>query len=118
MRPQAIYERSLELLRRVRSFDASLVTKSGIMVGLGESRKALVETLQDLREAGCEILTVGQYLQPTAEHLPVSRFVPPEEFEDLKEIARTLGFGAIAATVSLTIILGLGVVVVPKSIKV
>jgi lipoic acid synthetase len=67
------------------------------MVGLGESRKALVETLQDLREAGCEILTIGQYLQPTAKHLPVSRFVPPEEFEDLKEIARTLGFGAIAA---------------------
>jgi lipoic acid synthetase len=97
VRPQAIYERSLKLLRRVRRFDASLVTKSGIMVGLGESRKALVETLQDLREAGCEILTIGQYLQPTAEHLPVSRFVPPEEFEDLKEIARALGFGAIAA---------------------
>ncbi len=97
VRPQAIYERSLELLRRVGKFDSSLVTKSGIMVGLGESREALIKTMGDLREVGCEIITIGQYLQPTAEHLPVSRFVPPEEFEELKEIAHGLGFGSVAA---------------------
>ncbi|MGI9537777.1 MAG: lipoyl synthase [Desulfocapsaceae bacterium] len=97
VRPQAIYQRSLELLRRVATFDASPVTKSGIMVGLGESREALVETMRDLRAAGCEILTIGQYLQPTSDHLPVTRFVPPEEFDELKKVAGELGFGAIAA---------------------
>ena len=97
VRPQAVYERSLELLRRASTFDGALVTKSGIMVGLGESREALIKTMGDLREAGCEIITIGQYLQPTASHLPVRRFVPPEEFEELEEIARELGFGAIAA---------------------
>jgi len=97
VRPQAIYQRSLELLKRASNLDASLVTKSGIMVGLGESREALVETMRDLREAGCEILTIGQYLQPTSDHLPVTRFVPPEEFEELEKIARELGFGGIAA---------------------
>lgn len=97
VRPQAIYQRSLELLSRALAFDASLVTKSGIMVGLGESRETLVETMRDLRKAGCQILTIGQYLQPTSKHLPVTRFVPPEEFEELKVIGRELGFGAIAA---------------------
>ena len=97
VRPQAIYERSLELLRRAGSFNASPVTKSGIMVGLGESRESLVQTMQDLREAGCEIITIGQYLQPTSDHLPVNRFVPPEEFEELEAIAAELGFGGIAA---------------------
>ena len=97
VRPQAIYQQSLELLRRAADFDASLVTKSGIMVGLGESREALVETMRDLREVGCEILTIGQYLQPTSDHLAVTRFVPPEEFAELERIARDLGFGGIAA---------------------
>ena len=97
VRPQAIYQRSLELLRRAGDFEAAPVTKSGIMVGLGESREELMETMVDLREAGCQILTIGQYLQPTTAHLPVSRFVPPEEFEELHTIARELGFGGIAA---------------------
>jgi lipoic acid synthetase len=97
VRPQAIYDRSLELLRRAGKFNGSLITKSGIMVGLGESREALIRTMGDLRETGCEIITIGQYLQPTAAHLPVSRFVPPEEFEELKEIAHDLGFGGVAA---------------------
>ena len=97
VRPQAIYQRSLELLRRAGDFEAAPVTKSGIMVGLGESREELMETMVDLREAGCQILTIGQYLQPTTAHLPVSRFVPPEEFEELQTIARELGFGGIAA---------------------
>ena len=97
VRPQALYERSLQLLRRAGKFADSLVTKSGVMVGLGESREALIKTMDDLREAGCEIITIGQYLQPTAEHLPVSRFVPPEEFEELKMIAHGLGFGSVAA---------------------
>ena len=97
VRPQAVYQRSLELLRQARTYDAALITKSGIMVGLGENREALIATMSDLRAAGCDILTIGQYLQPTADHLPVSRFVPPEEFEELEALARELGFGAIAA---------------------
>jgi lipoic acid synthetase len=97
VRPQAIYARSLDLLRKASIFNGAPVTKSGIMVGLGESREALIKTMGDLREAGCEIITIGQYLQPTSEHLPVSRFVPPEEFEELEEIAHGLGFGGVAA---------------------
>lgn len=97
VRPQAIYERSLELLRRASDFGGGLVTKSGLMVGLGESRAALVQTMRDIRECGCEILTIGQYLQPSPDHLPVKRFIPPEEFEELKEIALKLGFGAVAS---------------------
>ena len=91
------YEWALEVLRRVAETAPEVIRKSGIMVGLGESRDSLVQTMQDLREAGCEIITIGQYLQPTSEHLPVSRFVPPEEFEELEAIAAELGFGGIAA---------------------
>jgi len=97
VRPQAIYQRSLELLRRAKQFDSELVTKSGLMVGLGESRDTLVQTMRDIRETGCQILTIGQYLQPTADHLEVQRFVPPEEFDELTIIARQLGFQGFAA---------------------
>jgi lipoic acid synthetase len=97
VRPQAVYERSLELLRRAVGLDAGLVTKSGLMVGLGETRHELIRTMRDIRECGCEILTIGQYLQPSSDHLPIKRFVPPEEFGELKEIALDLGFGAVAA---------------------
>jgi lipoic acid synthetase len=96
VRPQAVYERSLELLRRASEFTGGLVTKSGLMVGLGESRDELVQTMCDIRDCGCEILTIGQYLQPSPDHLPVRRFIPPEEFDELKEIALQLGFGAVA----------------------
>ncbi|MEW6683266.1 MAG: lipoyl synthase [Nitrospirota bacterium] len=90
VRPQARYERSLGLLRQAKA--AGSVTKTGVMVGLGETSDELRAVFADLRGVGCDILTVGQYLQPTREHLPVSRYYRPEEFDDLGARARTLGF--------------------------
>jgi lipoic acid synthetase len=85
VRPQAVYRRSLELLSMSSSGgNPSMLTKSGIMVGLGESYEEIVETLGDLKRAGCDIVTIGQYLQPTVDHIPVSRFYHPVEFESLK----------------------------------
>ena len=83
VRPQAVYERSLDLLARSKS--KGLVTKSGIMVGLGESYEEIIDTLKDLRESSCDIVTIGQYLQPTFDHIPVSKYYHPTEFESLKE---------------------------------
>lgn len=85
VRPQAVYRRSLELLSMSSSGgNSAMLTKSGIMVGLGESYEEIVETLGDLKRAGCDIVTIGQYLQPTVDHIPVSRFYHPVEFESLK----------------------------------
>ena len=85
VRPQADYRRSLELLRRSSELGSpDSLTKSGIMVGLGEDYEEIVETLSDLRSAGCDIVTIGQYLQPTVDHITVSRFYHPLEFESLK----------------------------------
>lgn len=85
VRPQAVYRRSLQLLSMCSSGgNPAMLTKSGIMVGLGESYEEIVETLNDLKRAGCDIVTMGQYLQPTADHIPVSRFYHPVEFESLK----------------------------------
>jgi lipoic acid synthetase len=67
------------------------------MLGLGESREELLDTLCDLRDAGCDFLTLGQYLQPTPDHLPVVRYVPPDEFDELGEMARRLGFSQVAS---------------------
>jgi lipoic acid synthetase len=97
VRPGASYERSLELLLRAREGAEEVVTKSGLMVGLGESREQIAAVLRDLREVGCEVVTIGQYLAPSAEHLPVARFVPPEEFEELADEARELGFRAVSS---------------------
>ena len=96
-RPQAIYARSLELLGRVRAIAADTVSKSGIMVGLGETRAELRQLFADLRRVDCDLLTIGQYLQPSRDHLPVARFVPPEEFAELRDDALALGFRAVAA---------------------
>ena len=96
-RPQAIYERSLELLGRVRVIAPNTVSKSGIMVGLGETRAELRQLFADLRRVDCDLLTIGQYLQPSRDHLPVARFVPPEEFAELRDEALALGFRAVAA---------------------
>ena len=96
-RPQAIYARSLELLRRVRATAPATVSKSGIMVGLGETRAELRALFADLRTADCDLLTIGQYLQPSRDHLPVTRFLPPEEFAELRGEALALGFRAVAA---------------------
>ncbi len=90
VRPQAKYDRSLYLLRVCG--EQGLTTKSGIMLGLGERREEIEEVLQDLRGAGVDILTLGQYLQPTREHLPVDRYVTPEEFNGWKEYGLRIGF--------------------------
>lgn len=97
VRPQAEYGRSLELLKHVQRLDPGLPVKSGLMLGLGERSVELEETLKDLLNAGCRILTLGQYLQPTKNHLPVQRFLPPQEFEKWYEIARCLGFKEVAS---------------------
>ncbi len=91
VRPQARYDRSLELLGRAKERNA--VTKTGLMLGLGETLDEVRRVMSDLREAGCDILTLGQYLQPTLSHLPVVRFYPPELFGRLKEEGMALGFG-------------------------
>jgi lipoic acid synthetase len=91
------YRWTLELLRRVRERDAAVKTKSGLMLGLGETREELFDTLADLLDVGCEMLTLGQYLQPSPEHLPVVRYVPPEEFDELGHAARSLGFRHVAS---------------------
>ncbi|MFH1991967.1 MAG: lipoyl synthase [Pseudomonadota bacterium] len=97
VRPQANYRRSLLLLKRARRFDTSIPTKSGLMLGLGELPEEVEKTLQDLLEAGCSILTLGQYLQPTKEHLNVERFIPPAEFDEWKKIALAMGFAEVAS---------------------
>lgn len=92
MRPQAKYQRSLELLERAR-IDGKAPTKSGIMLGAGETVAEAEQTIKDLAQVGCNILTIGQYLSPSAEHVPVARFVHPDEFEELGSLARQIGFG-------------------------
>jgi lipoic acid synthetase len=96
-RPEAVYHRSLDLLRNVKRLNPDMPAKSGIMVGLGETRAQLEKTLQDLADHGCDMLTIGQYLQPTRNHLPVEKFYPPEEFDDLAETARHMGFKKVAS---------------------
>lgn len=93
VRPQAKYIRTLEVLRRAKA--RGFFTKSSLMLGLGESPSELKEVLRDLREAGVDILTMGQYLQPTREHLPVERYVSPHEFEEWKILALTMGFKSV-----------------------
>ena len=90
VRPQADYDRSLHLIRRVS--DSGVVSKSGLMLGLGEEKTQVRAALSDLRRSGCQILTLGQYLQPSRNFLPVERFVPPEEFLDYKKIGMEMGF--------------------------
>ncbi len=92
VRMGASYERSMELLRRAKEMNPNMPTKSGIMVGLGETYDEIVAVLRDLRAQGVDILTVGQYLQPTRQHLPVVRFVHPDEFTQIKAEAIALGF--------------------------
>ena len=91
-RPQANYQRSLELLRQSKAMDAAMLTKSGLMVGLGESIDELLQTMRDICDTGCDILTVGQYLSPTKRHLPIQRYYTPEEFEELKQAGLEMGF--------------------------
>ena len=90
VRIQAKYDRSLELLKRLKK--ANLKTKSGIMLGLGETEEEVIETMEDLRNVGVDVLTIGQYLQPTPKHLPVSEFIHPDMFESYKNIGLKQGF--------------------------
>lgn len=92
VRPKAIYERSLELLKRVKEADPEILTKSGIMLGLGETEEAVVEVMKDLRGVGCDILTIGQYLAPSSKHHPVVEYVHPDIFARYKKIGDELGF--------------------------
>jgi lipoyl synthase len=96
-RGRANYQRSLDLLARVKSRRAETVTKSGLMLGLGETTEELLDVLADLRAIRCDTLTLGQYLAPTLKHIPVARYVPPEEFDALAAKARTLGFKKVVA---------------------
>jgi lipoic acid synthetase len=97
VRPQADYERSLNILKRSKENYPHLLTKSGFMLGLGETREEVLNLLQDLREVGCDLLTIGQYLQPRIDRLPVVRYIPPEEFEEYKRIGEEMGFKAVAS---------------------
>lgn len=92
VRPQANYRRSLEVLSRVKSYRPAMTTKSGLMVGLGETAEEIHQVLVDLREAGVDIVTIGQYLQPARRNLPVVEYVRPEQFEDYRRFGLALGF--------------------------
>jgi lipoic acid synthetase len=92
VRPRAVYGRSLDLLARAKEMDGDVKTKSGLMVGLGEEREELLAVMADLVAVGCQVLTIGQYLQPTARHLPVARYYHPDEFAELAREGRRLGF--------------------------
>ncbi len=98
VRPGASYAHSLALLARVKELEPELFTKSGLMLGLGETRGELCSVMRDLRGSGVDFLTLGQYLQPSRRHLPVERYVPPQEFEELRAEAEALGFLLVASS--------------------
>src|SRR5204863_2505153 len=97
VRGRAEYQRSLDLLAHVKATAPHITTKTGLMLGLGETRAELLETLADIRGAGCDMLTLGQYLTPTLKHVRVARYLPPAEFEELKGLAQSLGFKHVAS---------------------
>jgi lipoyl synthase len=97
VRPGAVYERSLELLGRAKQLSPAMPVKTGMMLGLGESRKEVLHAMADLIAQGADILTLGQYLQPTREHLPVTRFVHPDEFAEHKRLGEQMGFRHVEA---------------------
>lgn len=98
VRPQADYKRSLDILKKTRNMDACIQIKSGIMVGLGETREQLEHTFLQIKDHDCDILTVGQYLAPTRTHLAVQKYYSPEEFRNLEKMAKNIGFKKIAAS--------------------
>ncbi len=98
IRPGSRYFNSLRLLERVKERDPQQFTKSGLMVGLGESREEVMQVMDDMRSAGVDFLTIGQYLQPSRKHAPVDRFVPPDEFKSYETIARAKGFLMVSAS--------------------
>ncbi len=97
VRPKGDYDQSLELLARARSLVPDGVTKSGMMVGLGETWDEVIETMRDLRSVDCELLTIGQYLRPSQKHTPIARWYTPEEFEELRQEGEAMGFRNVAS---------------------
>lgn len=97
VRPQARYERTMSVLKSVKELDPAIYTKSGIMLGLGETQKEVVKTLQDLREIGVDAVTIGQYLRPTMKHLPVVEYVHPTVFKEYESIGNDMGFAFVAS---------------------
>jgi lipoic acid synthetase len=95
VRPQAVYSRSIELLRRAKGLAPKRMTKSGLMLGLGEEKEEILGVMADLRKVSCDLLTLGQYLQPSGKHHPVIRYVPPEEFEELRVEGEKMRFKAV-----------------------
>jgi lipoic acid synthetase len=97
VRSRAKYRTSLQVLKRAKALSPNVVTKSGVMLGLGETEPELFQTMDDLREVGCQVLTMGQYLRPTPNHLPVVEYITPEQFDLYGEIARKKGFEHVAS---------------------
>ncbi|MFC1899271.1 lipoyl synthase [Chloroflexota bacterium] len=97
VRPQADYKRSITLLENVKTNGEGILTKSGLMLGMGEKRAEVKRVMEDLREVGCDLLTIGQYLSPSPRHYEVRGFIPPEEFEEYRNIANALGFKKVAS---------------------
>jgi lipoic acid synthetase len=97
VRPSARYERSLSVLRLAKELACGLLTKSGMMLGLGEGWEEIIQTMADLRRVGCDLLTIGQYLRPSPQHLPVTRYYTPAEFAELSQIGEGMGFRHVEA---------------------
>ncbi len=97
VRRNADYQRTLDLLKRVKDKAPNMLTKSGLMLGLGETEDEVLEVCADLRKVGCDMLTIGQYLQPTPAHLPVEKYLPPEDFDRIGDLTRKLGFRFVAS---------------------
>jgi lipoic acid synthetase len=95
VRPQAVYPRSLELLKRAREMAPARITKSGLMLGIGEEKEEVLRVMADLREASCDLLTLGQYLRPSGKHHPVARYLTPDEFDELRLEGEKMGFKAV-----------------------
>jgi len=97
VRPKADYHRSLNLLRAVKSIDGDILTKSGLMLGLGEEHSEVVAVMEDLHAVACDSLTLGQYLPPSSRHYPLTRYVAPQEFEEYQNLAERMGFRSVAS---------------------
>ena len=97
VRPKGDYEMSLELLARAKEFDPNMITKTGIIVGMGETTGEILQTMEDLRAVDCDLLTIGQYLRPSAQHHPIDRFYTPDEFSELASAGDAMGFRHVAS---------------------
>ena len=97
VRPQADYKRSLKVLELAKKRDEGMLTKSGLIIGFGEKNEEIIQAIKDLHGVGCDILTIGQYLRPSKQHIPVERFYTPEEFEEFEAIGREIGFSYVKA---------------------